>query len=334
MARRVVLTLDGSTEVCGATLLRLNTVPATADRGCPDRSRGGRAEWDVLARRVQGGAQGQAKVLLRWVDDMLAEIGGAPSDLGAIVAGTGPGTFTGVRIAVATARALSLALGIPVLGISTLAALAAGAARRSTTCAGPHATVSVHAPPDIIVPVVDARRGQVFYGLYAARREPGDPAAAGRPGLHGGTGRRYVRSDLYGVCDKGALGVVLERAGGRAAQVLVVAAEGAMVGDLPAQAAFSAAQVEPEALVVGQELLEEPGDDPRGSRLAPWLLRALGEMADTGTGVFAAIPARVGEAGSPEAVKPIYIRSPDADMHILKMRDPFAPTVEQPGAAG
>ena len=59
-----------------------------------------------------------------------------------IVAGTGPGTFTGLRIGLATARALGFALGIPVRGISTLDAL-------------------LH-PPEVDVACIDARRGEVF----------------------------------------------------------------------------------------------------------------------------------------------------------------------------
>jgi len=296
--------------VCGAALLRPR--PAPAALSLEDR------RWEVVARRTEIDGRGQAKVLLRLVDDMLAEIGRDPQDLGAVVVGTGPGTFTGVRIAVATARALSLALGIPVVGVSTLAALAAGAAQSH---AGPGADA-----PDRIVPVVDARRGQVFYGLYAA---PGNRDS--RVALE----RRYTRSAAYGVCDRDSLGVVLDGAGREAmARTVVVAEERDVVGDLPAQVAFVAAQVEPETLVAGQGLLEEPGERPQGSRLAPWLLHALGMAESAMPKAASQSRAQAGVPGTPEAVTPIYVRPPDADIHILKMRDPFARAGERPGPAG
>ncbi len=80
--------------------------------------------------------------LLADVDALLIDAGAAPSDLTGIVVGTGPGSFTGTRIGLAVARGLSLSLGIPVAGVSTLAALA-------STAVG-------------AFPVVDARRGEVF----------------------------------------------------------------------------------------------------------------------------------------------------------------------------
>jgi tRNA threonylcarbamoyl adenosine modification protein YeaZ len=80
--------------------------------------------------------------LLREVDALLAAAGAAPSDLDALVVGTGPGSFTSTRIGLATARGLALALDLPVAGVSTLDALAAAA--------------------EDAYPVIDARRREVF----------------------------------------------------------------------------------------------------------------------------------------------------------------------------
>jgi len=80
--------------------------------------------------------------LLADVDALLAAAGVVPADLTGIVVGTGPGSFTGTRIGLAVARGLALSLDLPVAGVSTLAALAAGT--------------------EGAFPVVDARRGEVF----------------------------------------------------------------------------------------------------------------------------------------------------------------------------
>jgi tRNA threonylcarbamoyladenosine biosynthesis protein TsaB len=94
-------------------------------------------DGEVLAE----GASRAARVLAD-ADELLAQAGARPHELTAIVAGTGPGSFTGVRIGLAAARALAFALELPLAGVSTLDALAAGA---------PGA-----------VPVVDAGRREVF----------------------------------------------------------------------------------------------------------------------------------------------------------------------------
>jgi len=92
---------------------------------------------EVLAERSS-----VAKTLLEDVDALLRQGSARPSDLDALVVGTGPGSFTGTRIGLAVARGLALALGIDGAGVSTLDALATGA--------------------DGAVPVIDARRGEVF----------------------------------------------------------------------------------------------------------------------------------------------------------------------------
>lgn len=95
--------------------------------------------------------------LLSDVHDLLTAAQAVPSDLTAIVVGTGPGSFTGTRIGLAVARGLALALDLPVAGVSTLAALAAASERA--------------------FPVIDARRGEVFVlGPRAVRPEDVVPA--------------------------------------------------------------------------------------------------------------------------------------------------------------
>jgi tRNA threonylcarbamoyladenosine biosynthesis protein TsaB len=91
---------------------------------------------------VLGEAVSRAVRVLEDADELLRAGGVERSELTEIVVGTGPGSFTGMRLGLAAARGLALALDLPVAGVSTLDALAAGA---------PGA-----------VPVVDAGRREVF----------------------------------------------------------------------------------------------------------------------------------------------------------------------------
>ena len=94
-------------------------------------------DGEVLGERVS-----RASTLLADVDALLRQAGAHPRDIDALAIGTGPGSFTGIRIGLAAARGLGLALGVTAAGVSTLDALAAGA---------PGAT-----------PVIDAKRREVF----------------------------------------------------------------------------------------------------------------------------------------------------------------------------
>ena len=92
---------------------------------------------EVLGERVS-----RSQTLLEDVDALLRQAGAHPADLDRLAVGVGPGSFTGVRIGLAAARGLALSLELPGSGVSTLAALAAGA---------PGA-----------LPLVDAKRREIF----------------------------------------------------------------------------------------------------------------------------------------------------------------------------
>jgi tRNA threonylcarbamoyladenosine biosynthesis protein TsaB len=92
---------------------------------------------EVLGERVS-----RARTLLEDVDALLRQAGAHPEGLDRLAVGLGPGSFTGVRIGLAAARGLALSLDLSGAGVSTLAALAAGA-------------------PEAL-PVIDAKRREVF----------------------------------------------------------------------------------------------------------------------------------------------------------------------------
>lgn len=78
----------------------------------------------VLAERSEDMGRGQAERLMPLLEEMLAGAGLTWRDLNAVAVGTGPGNFTGTRIAVAAARGLAMSLGIPAIGVTGFAALA------------------------------------------------------------------------------------------------------------------------------------------------------------------------------------------------------------------
>lgn len=125
----IVLAIDTASDLCAACVFDA-------------------AEGRELARSVRPMTTGHATAITVVIDEALAAAGKTYRDIGRIAATTGPGSFTGVRIAVAAARGLALALDIPSIGVSVLEALAEPVRRDF--------------PGRAVMATIDARRGEVY----------------------------------------------------------------------------------------------------------------------------------------------------------------------------
>jgi tRNA threonylcarbamoyladenosine biosynthesis protein TsaB len=114
----------------------------------------------VLVTRSGESSPRHVELLIPLVHEALAEIGAKPSDLTAVAVGVGPGPFTGLRVGLVSARVLGLALGIDVLGVCSLDALAAGAVRAGLSAA------------EFLV-ATDARRREVYWARYRLAESAG-----------------------------------------------------------------------------------------------------------------------------------------------------------------
>ncbi len=99
-------------------------------------------------------ATGHAEALMPMIERVMAQVDGGFSSLERVAVSIGPGSFTGLRIGIAAARAIGLAANIPVLGVSTLSAYAAPLINAEE--------------PGIIAVGIDARHGAVFFQAFTA----------------------------------------------------------------------------------------------------------------------------------------------------------------------
>ncbi|HJP99048.1 MAG TPA: tRNA (adenosine(37)-N6)-threonylcarbamoyltransferase complex dimerization subunit type 1 TsaB [Rhodanobacteraceae bacterium] len=105
---------------------------------------------DALIDRSEMAPRRHAELVLPMAESLLAEAGITRGQLDAIAVGRGPGAFTGVRLAISVAQGLALALDVPVLPVSSLAALAMQAPDNGAA----------------VLAAIDARRGEIYAGAF------------------------------------------------------------------------------------------------------------------------------------------------------------------------
>jgi tRNA threonylcarbamoyladenosine biosynthesis protein TsaB len=155
----ILLAIESATDLVGVALVR---------------DHGGEVE------RVHAGGRAHAELLAPAIEEVCALSGCTVGEVDTIAVDVGPGLFTGLRVGVATAKALAQALPAQLLGVSSLDILAAAALEqlRSDGDASDPASAGSDLPAVPVAAVVDARRGEVFAAVYRfdrARGAAGDP---------------------------------------------------------------------------------------------------------------------------------------------------------------
>lgn len=193
-----ILSLETSTELCSAALWR---------------------DGQVEIREAQAG-QRHSELLLPMIDALLVSQNLRLKDLDGIAFGAGPGSFTGLRIACGIAQGLAFGADIPVLGVSTLLALAEAARAGRAVCC------------------LDARMNQIYHAAYERRgddwhalHEPGlctpqdAPLLPGEDWVGCGSGFAVYRAAL-GKRYQGQLVKIMDTLMPRAREIAVLAARG------------------------------------------------------------------------------------------------------------
>jgi tRNA threonylcarbamoyladenosine biosynthesis protein TsaB len=137
----LILCMETATEMCSVALFRDETLLGIKESA---------------ARNVH------SAMLTTFIDELVTSSGIHFNDLDAVAVSMGPGSYTGLRIGVATAKGLCYALGRPLIAVPTLEAMAGGIrdALRVTRDS------AVEALPELYCPMIDARRMEVFCALY------------------------------------------------------------------------------------------------------------------------------------------------------------------------
>lgn len=160
----LVLGIDTATRVGSVGIVRatfddarpgLHPAPGRVAEAC-----------EVCAEVTRDTGLGHGTELLSLIDECVAAAGAALEDVGCVAVSVGPGSFTGLRVALATAKGLTLVGDLPLVGVPTLAALASTVLPGWATGDEPDLPVGT-----VVAPCLDARKGEV-YGASFIVREP------------------------------------------------------------------------------------------------------------------------------------------------------------------
>ena len=254
-------------------------VDTTTNRGSFALARNGR----LLEETRGDGESAHGARLPGAIRALLDRQGMATADVDRYAVALGPGSFTGLRVGIATVQGLALAHGRPVVGMPVLDVLVDVAAQ----AAGPGAA------PDLIVPWVDARRGEVFSALYEPA--PASPSATGPADAQAAAG-----------------------AGWRVTEAPISAVPSAVLDGWAHRLSRRSAWVIGDGVEASRALLD--------ARLAAGS-RRFGEVPSL-AGAMAAMAVLApwrDRAGAPHALRPVYVRRPDAELARERRRQASAP---------
>ncbi len=148
MTRPLILSLDTSTPTLSCALL-------AHDAGAVE----------VLETRQAAPPAVVSTLVPGLFDEMLKAAGAGIDDVGVAVCGLGPGLFTGVRVAVATMKAVAYARRIPLIGAQSLEAMTLAATRGREAVKGDRLLTAEVADGEWFCPVIDARKGEVYFAV-------------------------------------------------------------------------------------------------------------------------------------------------------------------------
>ncbi len=138
-----ILNLETSTSVCSVSVSGDDT---------------------IVALREQFDAKSHASQLIPFITEVLNESGLKPQDLSAVAVSKGPGSYTGLRIGVSTAKGLAYALNEPVIALDTLYCMASGFLEKFPDFSDK--------PNLLLCPMIDARRMEVYSAIYNTSMQP------------------------------------------------------------------------------------------------------------------------------------------------------------------